>query len=256
MRVATAASVRFLDALEVTGRARTHVVDLDGPRCTLHPQAASAFIAMRQAAAADGIDLHPASSFRDFARQSAIWNEKFRGERTMLDRSGCAMDGQCLAPAERVEAILWWSALPGASRHHWGTDLDVFDRAAIAPGTRVHLTPAEFGPGGPFARLDTWLERHMAQFGFFRPYASDHGGVSPEAWHISYAPVAAVAFEALTLPVLEEAIAQSAIEGRDAILARLDGIRERYVCRTDPAPASALAARWPAHGPAAPAVDA
>ncbi len=38
------------------------------------------------------------------------------------------------AEAERVAAILVWSALPGASRHHWGTDCDVIDAAALPPG--------------------------------------------------------------------------------------------------------------------------
>ena len=39
-----------------------------------------------------------------------------------------------LAPDALIETILLWSALPGGSRHHWGTDVDVFDAAAVAPG--------------------------------------------------------------------------------------------------------------------------
>ena len=31
----------------------------------------------------------------------------------------------------------------------------------------------------------------MHAFGFFRPYTTDRGGVAPEPWHLSYAPVAA-----------------------------------------------------------------
>ncbi|MCZ8486094.1 D-alanyl-D-alanine carboxypeptidase family protein [Vibrio lentus] len=27
---------------------------------------------------------------------------------------------------QKLSAILRWSALPGASRHHWGCDFDVF----------------------------------------------------------------------------------------------------------------------------------
>ena len=28
----------------------------------------------------------------------------------------------CVADGEMVDAILTWSAIPGGSRHHWGTD--------------------------------------------------------------------------------------------------------------------------------------
>ncbi len=233
-----------LDPLQLTGRSRSHVVEYAGIRATLHPEAAGAFVAMRAAAAGSGIDLRAVSSFRDFDRQVGIWNEKFRGERTMLDRSGCAMDGQCLDPAARVEAILWWSALPGASRHHWGTDLDVIDRSTVAPGQRVHLVPAEFAAGGPFERLDAWLREHMATFGFFRPYEADRGGVSPEAWHLSYAPVAQHALQHLTLDVLRQAVAGSGIEGCDAALLRLPEIHARYVQSVDAPTQLALAAYY------------
>ncbi len=89
------------------------------------------------------------SSFRDFERQLAIWNGKCRGERDLLDRgraSGwmpAALDQDAL-----VSAILLWSALPGASRHHWGTDMDVIDAAAVPAGAAVQLEPAEYAPGG------------------------------------------------------------------------------------------------------------
>ena len=70
------------------------------------------------------------SSFRDFARQLQIWNGKFSGERPMFDAGGRPARRGALSPRERIDAILLWSALPGASRHHWGTDLDLIDRNA------------------------------------------------------------------------------------------------------------------------------
>ena len=233
----------MLDPRELTGRARTHVVDLDVPRCTLHRDAVEPFLAMRGAALAAGLDLIAVSSFRDFDRQLAIWNAKFRGERPLLDRASQPLDARALAPEERVEAILWWSALPGASRHHWGSDFDVIDRAALPAGTAPQLVPAEFAPGGPFARLDAWLEANMHRYGFFRPYVRDRGGVSPEPWHLSYAPVALPAAEALTVEVLGEAlraassgegaVAGPALEGLDEVLAALPAIHSRYVAAID-----------------------
>ena len=121
------------------------------------------------------------SSFRDFDRQLQIWNAKFSGARALLDAAGRPLDATALSPAARIDAILLWSALPGASRHHWGTDVDLIDRAATPAGYRVQLTPAEFAAGGPFARLHDWLEAHAARFGFFRPFRGDAFGRAARA---------------------------------------------------------------------------
>jgi LAS superfamily LD-carboxypeptidase LdcB len=225
-----------LDAAELTGRARSHVVDLQAPPCTLHHAAVEPFLAMRAAAARDGIDLVPVSSFRDFARQAQIWNAKFRGERTLLDRDGQPLDPTGLAPAELVDTILLWSALPGASRHHWGSEIDVIDAAAVPPDYRVELVPREFAPGAVFARLDRWLTEHMHRFGFYRPYTTDLGGVQPEPWHLSYAAVSEPALAALTPTLLRAALAHDPIAGVEVVLQRLAAIHERYVARVDVAP--------------------
>ena len=143
---------------ELTGRARSHIGDMADPPCALHAHVIAPFRSLRRAAAADGFDVIPASGFRDFARQLAIWNGKFNGTMALYDASGRPIDGAALAPQERIEAILLWSALPGASRHHWGTDLDLIDRRAVPQGYRVRLTADEFAPPGPFAPLAAWLE--------------------------------------------------------------------------------------------------
>ena len=92
-------------------------------------------------------------------------------------------------PRRSCGAILLWSALPGASRHHWGTEIDVIDRAALRPGQHAQLIPAEYCAEGVFGGLDRWLTEHAGAFGFFRPYDRDRGGVQPEPWHLSFAPV-------------------------------------------------------------------
>lgn len=222
-----------LDPLQLTGRASSHVVEIESPRCTLHHDVVQPFLAMRRAAALAGIDLVPVSSFRDFTRQAAIWNAKYRGERTLLARDGSPLDFAGVERSALVDTILWWSALPGASRHHWGSDLDVIDAAAVPPDYRVQLVPQEFAPDGVFARLEEWLARRMAEFGFFRPYATDRGGVQPEPWHLSYAPVSVPALDALTIEVLRDALSHEPIDGLDAVLATLDSIHERYVARVD-----------------------
>ncbi|MCB9651596.1 MAG: M15 family metallopeptidase [Deltaproteobacteria bacterium] len=76
-----------------------------------------------------------------------------------------------------LRAILNWSALPGGSRHHWGTEMDVVDLAAVPPDYRVRLLPDEVAPGGPFHPLHQWLDENLERFGFFRPYARLQGGM-------------------------------------------------------------------------------
>jgi LAS superfamily LD-carboxypeptidase LdcB len=224
---------------QLTGRVRDHLTELSDPRCTLHKQVVAPFQAMRAAAAADGVDLVAFSSFRDFDRQLSIWNGKFRGERPLQDRDGRALEAGTLAPAERVAAILCWSALPGASRHHWGTDFDVMDLAGLPPGYRIQVIPAEYQRGGPFERLTTWLDAHMHAFGFFRPYDTDRGGVAPEPWHLSYAPVALRAQRELSVERLRAVLLEADIDGKEEVLAALAGNFQRYVVDVDAPPETA-----------------
>jgi LAS superfamily LD-carboxypeptidase LdcB len=222
-----------MNELELTGRARTHVVELDHPRCVLHIEAVTSFLAMRDAAAAAGIDLAAASSFRDFERQVLLWNRKWRGERALLDRSGQPIDPATLDDARKVDAILCWSAIPGGSRHHWGTDVDVIDAAALPPGYQVQLVPAEYAEDGVFGRLGAWLGANMARFGFHQPYSSPGCGAGVEPWHLSYWPVSSAALEAFTLPVLRAAVASSDMLGKAQVLERLPEIYTRFVLAVD-----------------------
>jgi LAS superfamily LD-carboxypeptidase LdcB len=190
-------------------------------------------LGLRRAALVDGFNLVPHSSFRDFSRQLTIWNEKFSGGRPVYDAAGCRVNMSELAPAQRIDAILLWSALPGASRHHWGTDVDLVDRDATPPGYQVRLTREEFAPGGPYAALAQWLENHAARYGFFRPYRGVLSGVQPEPWHFSFAPIAENARRALSPAVLSRAIASAPVLGKEDVLARLDKLHERYVAAID-----------------------
>jgi len=229
--------------LELTGRARTHVRTLADPACTLHPAAAEAFLRLRAAAGRAGFDLMPASSFRDFETQVRIWNEKWSGRRPLLDRTGRRLDARRLTPSERVKAILVWSAPPGASRHHWGTEIDVFDRAALRPGDRLELIPSEYAPGGPFAALSDWLSTHMGRFGFYRPYLTDRGGVQPEPWHLSHWPSAREASRRMRLATLRAAIVGADLEGRASLLRALPEIYVRYVRAVDRPPRVEVSSR-------------
>jgi LAS superfamily LD-carboxypeptidase LdcB len=235
--------IGMLDPQQLTGRSRTHVVHLATERCTLHRSTAGAFLALKAAAARAGLALTVLSAFRDFERQLLLWNEKFRGLRPVLDRDARPLDVSQMGEQEIVRAILLWSALPGASRHHWGTEIDVIDQRAQDADRPPRLLSAEFAPSGPYGRLDDWLSKHAARFGFFRPYDQDRGGVQPEPWHLSYAPVAQEALAALTPQVLADALTGVSIEGSAVIARELLAIHTRYVCAIAQPDAVALAAQ-------------
>lgn len=218
---------------ELTGRARGHLADLADPACVLHAQVITPFLRLRHAAAQAGFDLVPQSAYRDFDRQLRIWNAKFSGEAAVNDASGRPVAVLLLPPAERIDAILVWSALPGASRHHWGTDLDLIDRAAIPPGYRVQLIAEEYAPSGIFGPLSVWLEANAARFGFFRPYRGVLSGVKPEAWHYSFAPLSEPARRALCVGGLRDALLDAPLAGKDSVLERLGELHERYVAHID-----------------------
>jgi LAS superfamily LD-carboxypeptidase LdcB len=224
-----------MNELELTGQARTHVVELSEPRCALHYEAVASFLAMRDAARVDGIDLTPRSSFRDFQAQVGIWNRKWSGERPIYDRQGILLDRKQLSDAATVDAILCWSAIPGGSRHHWGSDIDVIDAAAVPPGYSVELLPGEYAADGIFGRLSRWLDGNMQRFGFYQPYRTDRGGVSPEPWHLSYAPISQAALESLSLSTLRRVLEGSNIEGKPYVLARLPEIYTRFLLAVDAA---------------------
>jgi len=188
---------------------------------------------LRAAAAAAGFDLVPQSAYRDFDRQLRIWNAKFNGEAPVNDLSGKPVEALTLTPAQRIDAILVWSALPGASRHHWGTDLDLIDRAAIPAGYRVQLVAEEYAPSGLFGPLGAWLETNAPRFGFFRPFRGVLSGVQAEAWHFSFAPLAEPARRALRVADLRDALRGAPLAGKDAVLERLGELHERYVARID-----------------------
>jgi len=231
-----------LNAEQLTGRVRSHVLDSPEFGCILHPEAMAAFRGLRAAAAKSDIDLVAVSSFRSFEHQLTIWNDKFHGRRPLLDRDGSALDRAVLAEAELVRAILLWSALPGASRHHWGTEIDLIDRAALPSRQRPQLVPAEYAPGGVFERLGAWLPQHCEGYGFFLPYDRDRGGVRPEPWHLSFAPVSGPSLPALTADVLAAALAGADLAGAGVVRRQLHDIHARYVRAVSPPGATALAA--------------
>lgn len=219
-----------LTEAQLTGRDESHLRHIQG--VALAPDCWQALEHLRSAAAQAGFDLCIASGFRSFDRQLHIWNAKARGERPVHDDSGAALPMLELSPQQQLQAILRFSALPGASRHHWGSDLDIYDRAAMPGGYQLQLTPGEVADDGLFAAMHCWLDEQISNgsaAGFYRPYAGDTGGVAPERWHLSFAAMALECEQALSLQCLQRALENSDLVHRELVLSQLPDIYERYV---------------------------
>ena len=218
---------------ERLGLSDAHVEYFDNLSVALRPATARAFMKLRQAAVRDGIDLWPVSGFRSFQRQVHIWNQKWHGQRTLLDRRGLEVKAQNLSSAQRIEMILAWSAPPGASRHHWGSDLDVYDKAALKKDYQLQLTPSEYEPGGPMSMLGEWLDHHLPRFGFYRPYRIDRGGVQPEPWHLSHYPMAIECSKGLRVQQLIHAVDKLETPWAKGLVKKMPEIYERFVRSVD-----------------------
>jgi LAS superfamily LD-carboxypeptidase LdcB len=146
------------------------------------------------------------------------------------------LDVAQLSPEQTAFAILRWSALPGGSRHHWGTDFDVIDAAAVSEDYRPQLTPQEVADNGVFGPFHCWLDQQIASgksYGLFRPYAEDRGGVAPERWHLSYAPRAREFQQLITPESLREQLQACGERGElalfETVCGEMDNIFQRFI---------------------------
>ncbi|WP_350290607.1 M15 family metallopeptidase [uncultured Croceitalea sp.] len=168
---------------ELMGKAE---IELFGEGINLRKEAHDAFIKMKKAAYSDGFDIKMISSYRSFERQKAIFERKFI--------KYTETDG--MQPMDAIDKIIEYSTIPGTSRHHWGTDIDIIDGYPRVTGDV--LVPEKFGEGGPFEAFKKWLDENAKEFGYHLVYTDDYfrKGFKYEPWHYSYAP--------LSKPMLEQ----------------------------------------------------
>jgi LAS superfamily LD-carboxypeptidase LdcB len=218
-----------LNNAEVLGTCSSHIVEIE-QGIFVHTQMAESFKQLKKKGKLFGFDICIASGFRSFERQLAIWNAKFTAQRPVLNRQQVPIDMSVLTEWEKVQAILTYSALPGTSRHHWGTDIDIYDRNAVPADYQLQLVSSEY-THGPFKDLSLWLTENIHEFGFYLPYQSDNAGVAPEPWHLSYTPISSTYQDALQQnpQILIECLKQSDIAGQQAIIDNLEYILSHYV---------------------------
>lgn len=220
---------------QLTGKSTPHLTSLliGKKYFEVHKDVTGDLTKFINAAKQAGFDFHLASGFRSFEQQLTIWNGKYSGQRMLLDSSSKALDIFSLSDKEKIHAILRWSALPGASRHHWGTDFDIYDKAALPPGSTIKLEPREYlqSHQQPFYQ---WLINNAVKYGFYFPYQQDLGGVAIEPWHISHYSTASDCLQELTIEVIRQQLRDEPLLGKKFVLPHLENLYTKYISNLSP----------------------
>jgi LAS superfamily LD-carboxypeptidase LdcB len=137
-----------------------------------------AFIQMHEAALSENIKLIIRSATRNFEYQKKIWEDKWDG---IIPLESNKRANKIADETLRAQEILKYSSMPGSSRHHWGTDIDLnaFNNMYFEQGQGLLIYE--------------WLTNHAASFGFCQPYSQKDSsrpkGYEEEKWHWSYLPI-------------------------------------------------------------------
>ena len=188
---------QHIDPLFVLGKTSPPLVG------SMQEEVYEAYERMRQAAAKEGIDIKVVSAHRSYHRQREIWNAKYK-----------ALTLQGLPAKDAIQEIITYSTLPGTSRHHWGTDIDIIDNAN--PQSGDVLLAEKFYGDGPSSALRSWMNRNAADYGFLEVY-TDHPnrkGFAHEPWHYTYHSLSKAYLAVLTNQVISEIAKDEQLLGR------------------------------------------
>ena len=190
-------SAQHIDPLFVLGKTSPPLVG------SMQEEVYEAYERMRQAAAKEGIDIKVVSAHRSYHRQREIWNAKYK-----------TLTLQGLTAKDAIQEIITYSTLPGTSRHHWGTDIDIIDNAN--PQSGDVLLAEKFYGDGPSSALRSWMNRNAADYGFLEVY-TDHPnrkGFAHEPWHYTYHSLSKAYLEVLINQVISEIAKDEQLLGR------------------------------------------
>ena len=173
----------------------------------LEKETYSAFIKMKDAAEKDGIIIKLVSGFRDFYRQQMIWNNKYKKFTNEF-----SLDGPTA-----IKEIIRFSTIPGTSRHHWGTEIDIIDKNF--ENEKDLLISKKYEEGGIFNSLKKWMDKNSKRFGFYIVYDDDSNrpGFEYEPWHYTYKPVSDLYQREFLKLNLKSIISKTKVEGKEFI---------------------------------------
>tara|TARA_Y100001970_G_C14201519_1_gene841387 strand:+ start:845 stop:1540 length:696 start_codon:yes stop_codon:yes gene_type:complete len=217
---------------EITGQTKDHLIWSEEDKTYIHKEVFPKFQQLKKLSRSNGLELAILSGFRSFDTQKGIIEKKIDGTRPILDDNGKTKNPKNLTPSELLESILRWSALPGFSRHHWGTDFDIYDKNALPLGYKIQLIPEEYQKEGPFFKLSEWINELISydkSLDFFLPYKEDLGGVAKEPWHISFSTLTPQYESNLTYNFFIKFIETKEIPLKNVILERAEEIYNRFI---------------------------
>ena len=145
-------------------------------RLYLRNEVLEAYLELYKNARDEEIELVVISATRPFNHQKSIWDRKWNRTKYMGWQD-----------IDKARDILNFSSMPGTSRHHWGTDLDL---------NALENSYFETKDG---KKVYDFLERCGGELGFVQVYtdkAKGRTGYEEEKWHWSYMPVSSVMLDA------------------------------------------------------------
>jgi LAS superfamily LD-carboxypeptidase LdcB len=151
---------------------------LYGDNHLLRPEAHDAFVRLKAEALKSDIRIQVVSSYRSYIHQNRIWERKYNRNIS-----------KGLTPEESIDNIIEYSTIPGTSRHHWGTDVDIIDANVLQPSSV--LQPKHFKENGCYRKLKSWMNDNASTYGFYLVYTDNPNrkGFKYEPWHYSYKPL-------------------------------------------------------------------
>lgn len=179
---------------------------LTGAVQQLQPKVWEAYEEMRSAAKLEGINIQVVSGYRSYDRQKTIYESKYR-----------KFTSEGMTPEEALTEILKYSTLPGTSRHHWGTDMDLID--ANQPQPASVLEEEHYHDGGVYSKMKAWLNEHAESFGFYEVYTKneDRKGFQYEPWHFSYKAISIPMLEAFMCLDMEAILEADELSGKEIL---------------------------------------
>lgn len=156
----------------LTGRGALILI---GENFKLQKEVFEAFKKMQKEALKHGISIKVASGYRSFDQQKKIWKRKYK-----------YYISKGLTEQQSIEKIIEYSTLPGTSRHHWGTDIDIIDANVRTP--KNLLIEENYKDKGVYSKLKKWMDSNSERFGFYLVYDNipNRKGFKFEPWHYSY----------------------------------------------------------------------
>jgi LAS superfamily LD-carboxypeptidase LdcB len=152
---------------------------LYGTGYKLKKKAHQAFLEMNYEAKKSDMNIRVVSSYRSFNHQNLIWTRKYKRYRS-----------RNLSSQQAIQYNIRYTAIPGSSRHHWGTEIDVVNGSIKT--SRYPLNTKNFHGYGIYKSFREWMDSNAYKFGFYQVYTNDHQrrGFKYEPWHYSFAELA------------------------------------------------------------------